>query len=99
MTINPHFETTVRIQHERNHRVISRGPYRIVRHPGYLGLIITNFGSTMIVGSGSGFITASATLLILVTRAFLEDRDLQSELGGYREYTRKISYRLIPLIW
>lgn len=99
MIMNPHFETIVRIQHDRNHKVISRGPYRILRHPGYLGLIITNFGSTLIVGSKFGFITAVATLLILVTRTLLEDRDLQSELAGYKEYAQKIRYRLIPYIW
>jgi protein-S-isoprenylcysteine O-methyltransferase Ste14 len=99
MAENTHFETTVRIQHERNHRVISTGPYRIVRHPGYAGLIIANFGSTMILGSMYGFITAFATLIILGIRTWLEDRTLAAELQGYQEYRKKVRYRLLPFIW
>jgi protein-S-isoprenylcysteine O-methyltransferase Ste14 len=99
MAENTHFETTVRIQHERNHRVISTGPYRIVRHPGYVGLIISNFGSTMILGSMYGFITAFATLIILGIRTWLEDGTLAAELQGYEEYRKKVRYRLLPFIW
>ncbi|KPL23991.1 MAG: hypothetical protein AMS23_06045 [Bacteroides sp. SM1_62] len=99
MAENTHFETTVRIQHERNHRVITTGPYRIVRHPGYAGLIITNFGSAMILGSMYGFITASATLIVVGIRTWLEDRTLAAELHGYQAYREKTRYRLFPLIW
>ena len=99
MAENTHFETTVRIQHERNHQVITTGPYRIVRHPGYAGLIMANFGSTMILGSIYGFITAFATLIVLVIRTWLEDRTLAAELDGYQAYRKKVKYRLFPLIW
>jgi len=96
---NTHFETTVRIQYDRNHRVITTGPYRIVRHPGYAGLIIVNFGSSMILGSLYGFITAFATLIVLGIRTWLEDRTLATELDGYQAYREKVKYRLFPLIW
>jgi protein-S-isoprenylcysteine O-methyltransferase Ste14 len=99
MAENTHFETTVRIQHERDHKVISTGPYRIVRHPGYAGLIIANFGSTMILGSVYGFITALATLIVLGIRTWLEDRTLAAELDGYQAYREKVKYRLFPFIW
>jgi len=99
MAVNNHFETTVRIQHERNHKVVTWGPYQIVRHPGYLGLILTNFASTMIIGSLYGFITAFATMIILAYRAKLEDQTLMNELEGYREYASKTHFRLIPFIW
>jgi protein-S-isoprenylcysteine O-methyltransferase Ste14 len=99
MAENTHFETTVRIQHDRNHRVVSTGPYRIVRHPGYTGLLLANFGSTMMLGSLYGLITATATLVILGIRTWLEDRTLQAELEGYREYSTRVRYRLVPLIW
>jgi protein-S-isoprenylcysteine O-methyltransferase Ste14 len=99
MAVNTHFETTVRIQHDRNHKVVSRGPYQIVRHPGYLGLSMANFASAMIVGSLYGFITATATLLILIIRTYLEDRTLMAELEGYREYAAKTCYRLVPFVW
>jgi protein-S-isoprenylcysteine O-methyltransferase Ste14 len=99
MAENTHFETTVRIQHDRNHSTITTGPYRIVRHPGYAGLIIVNFGSTMIVGSVYGFITAFATLIVLMIRTWLEDRTLAAELDGYQAYREKVRYRLFPFIW
>lgn len=99
MAENTHFETTVRIQHDRNHRAITTGPYRIVRHPGYAGLIIINFGSTMVLGSIYGFITAFATLIVLAIRTWLEDRTLAAELEGYLEYRKKVRYRLLPFIW
>lgn len=99
MAENTHFETTVRIQHERNHRVIATGPYRIVRHPGYAGLIIANFGSAMMVGSMYGFITASATLIVVWIRTWLEDRTLAAELDGYQAYREQVRFRLFPYIW
>jgi len=99
MAENTHFETIVRIQHDRNHQVINTGPYRIVRHPGYAGLILANFGSTMILGSMYGFITAIATLIILGIRTWLEDRTLAAELDGYQDYREKVKYRLFPFIW
>jgi protein-S-isoprenylcysteine O-methyltransferase Ste14 len=99
MAENTHFEKTVRIQHERNHRVITTGPYRIVRHPGYAGLIMANFGSAMIVGSLYGFITAIATLLVVGIRTWLEDRDLAAELDGYQAYRKRVRYRLFPFVW
>ncbi len=99
MAVNENFETSVRIQYERDHKVADRGPYRIVRHPGYAGLIIGNFGSAMIVGSAYGLITASATLLILLVRTWMEDRTLMQELEGYQEYADSTPYRLIPFLW
>jgi protein-S-isoprenylcysteine O-methyltransferase Ste14 len=99
MAVNTHFETTVRIQQERDHKVVSWGPYQIVRHPGYAGLILANFGSTLIMGSLFGFITAVSTFLILVIRTSMEDRTLRQELEGYEAYAEKTRYRLIPFIW
>ncbi|MFC2115649.1 methyltransferase family protein [Bacteroidota bacterium] len=99
MAVNTHFETSVRIQHDRDHKVVSRGPYQIVRHPGYLGLMITNFGAAMIIGSFYGCLTALATLVILFIRTNLEDRTLIAELDGYSEYTKVTKYRLIPFVW
>ena len=99
MAVNKHFETTVRVQHERDHEVVTRGPYGIVRHPGYSGLALANFATAMIIGSWFGFITAGATLVILGIRTWLEDRILINELEGYREYAEKTRYRLFPLIW
>jgi protein-S-isoprenylcysteine O-methyltransferase Ste14 len=99
MAVNKHFETTVRIQHDRDHKVVTWGPYQIVRHPGYLGLILSNYASAMILGSLYGILTATATLAILAYRTWREDLTLQKELEGYLEYTSTTRFRLLPFIW
>jgi len=99
MLVNPHFETTVRIQTDRHHRVVTTGPYTIVRHPGYVGASLWALGSPLIVGSAYGLIPAGLTVLLLVLRTYLEDRTLQAELPGYAEYAKQVRYRLLPGIW
>lgn len=99
MIINPHFEPTVRIQKDRNHKVITSGPYKIVRHPGYLAGILFIFSIPFLLGSLFTFIPAGIYFLLMVTRTWLEDIALQKELGGYLEYTKKTRYRLFPFIW
>jgi protein-S-isoprenylcysteine O-methyltransferase Ste14 len=99
MLVNPHFETTVRIQTDRHHRVVSAGPYAVVRHPGYVGASFWIFGSPLIVGSAYGLIPAGITILLLVLRTCLEDKTLQAELPGYAEYAKQVRYRLVPGVW
>lgn len=99
MAVNNHFETAVRIQEERDHKPVTRGPYQLVRHPGYLGLILAPFGSAMIVGSFLGLLTATANMGVLVLRTWLEDRTLLTELEGYTAYARETPRRLIPFVW
>lgn len=100
MSVNTHFEKTVRIQHDRGHRVIDSGPYRIVRHPGYLGAI---FGfvlaAPLLLGSWWAFVPAVIAVACLVVRTALEDRTLQKELEGYESYTRNVRHRLLPGVW
>ena len=99
MLVNTHFEATVRIQTDRNHTVITAGPYRFVRHPGYVGAILWSITAPMITHSAVGLIPAVIAAAVLVVRTALEDRTLQKELEGYVEYTEKTRYRLIPGIW
>lgn len=100
MSVNPHFEKTVRIQADRDHRVIDTGPYRIVRHPGYLGFIpALSFAPPFLLGSWWAFIPAPAAAAVLILRTALEDRLLRRELPGYEAYTRKVPYRLLPGLW
>ncbi len=99
MLLNPHFETTVRIQTDRHHRVVTTGPYAVVRHPGYVGAGLWTLGSPLIVGSAYGLIPAGITVGLLVLRTYLEDKTLQAELPGYAEYARQVRYRLLPGIW
>ena len=99
MIVNPHFEATVRIQKDREHKVISSGPYKLIRHPGYLGGIVWAIGVPMILGSIYGFIPSLVGIIIFIIRTGLEDKTLLSELEGYAEYYKKVKCRLIPGIW
>ena len=99
MALNRHFEATVRIQKDRGHKVITSGPYKIIRHPGYLSAILWAIGLPMILGSVYGFIPSAAAIIVIVIRTGLEDRTLLNELEGYTEYSKKVKYRLIPGIW
>jgi protein-S-isoprenylcysteine O-methyltransferase Ste14 len=99
IAVNRHFEGMVRIQDDRNHRVISTGPYRIVRHPGYLAIIVQNLLFPLIIRSAFSFIPACGILIVFIVRTCLEDTTLLKELDGYADYARKVRYRLFPGIW
>jgi protein-S-isoprenylcysteine O-methyltransferase Ste14 len=99
MAANPYFETTVRIQNDRNQRVITTGPYRIVRHPGYVGAILWAVAPPLIAGSFYGLIPAGVAAIALIIRTSWEDKTLQLELDGYAEFARRVKYRLFPGIW
>jgi len=96
---NSFFSGTVRIQTERGHTVCDSGPYRIVRHPGYAGNLLPLGGIVLALSSLWTIIPAVFALIITVTRTALEDRTLQDELPGYREYARRVRYRLFPGIY
>ena len=96
---NRFFSTVVRIQTDRGHAVCDSGPYRLVRHPGYAGNIPPLLGIVLALGSVWALIPAVVTLIITVVRTALEDRTLQEELPGYRDYARRVRYRLIPAIY
>lgn len=96
---NTHFESTSRIQKNRKQEVISTGPYRIVRHPGYLGILLWAAAITLIFGTLAVGIVAGIIAVVIVIRTYLEDRMLQNELEGYPEYAGKVRCRLIPFVW
>ena len=96
---NRFFSSTVRIQTDRGHVVCDSGPYRIVRHPGYAGNIPPLLGIVLALGSVWTLVPAVVALIIAVIRTALEDRTLQKELPGYRDYARRVRYRLIPGIY
>jgi len=96
---NRFFSSVVRIQLERGHVVCDTGPYTIVRHPGYSGSILPPFAMALALGSVWTLIPATAAGVIAVVRTALEDRTLQRELPGYREYADRVRYRLIPGIY
>jgi protein-S-isoprenylcysteine O-methyltransferase Ste14 len=99
MSVNKFAEPSVRIQTERGHRVVDTGPYAIVRHPYYLASFFLVGGIPLALGSFWALIPATIGSLVLIIRTALEDRTLQNELEGYREYTRRVRYRLIPGVW
>jgi len=99
LRVNDFFSSKVRIQKERYHQVITTGPYRFVRHPGYAGVILIVLVFALIMGSLWALIPAGFIAILFVIRTGLEDRVLREELPGYIEYTRRVHYRLIPGIW
>ena len=99
MVANAYFTAIIRIQTERQHRVATGGPYRIIRHPGYAGTILTHLATPFLLGSRWAMIPAILVVVVFVVRTALEDKTLQMELPGYPEYSRQTRYRLIPGIW
>jgi protein-S-isoprenylcysteine O-methyltransferase Ste14 len=99
MAVNKFFEWTARIQEDRGQRVCTDFPYSVVRHPGYSGLILSIFTYPLILGSWWGFVASGLLSLIIISRTALEDRMLQEELPGYKEYAQKVKYRLLPGAW
>lgn len=99
MACNRFFSSHVRIQTDRGHTVVSSGPYRVVRHPGYSGGLLSWIAAPFFFSSYWVALPAIAAVGLNILRTALEDRTLKEELPGYIEYTRKVRYRLIPGIW
>lgn len=99
MLVNTHFESTVRIQHDRGHKVVTTGPYAFVRHPGYIGISLWALSTPLIVGSVAGLVSAGLAVAVLVFRTWLEDKTLHRELPGYATYAAGVRYRLVPGLW
>jgi protein-S-isoprenylcysteine O-methyltransferase Ste14 len=96
---NTFFSSVVRIQKERGHVVCDTGLYKFVRHPGYLGMIISLTGIPLITTSIWSIFPTLIAIILLLVRTSLEDKTLKNELNGYIEYTRKTRNKLIPLVW
>lgn len=93
---NPFASTAVRIQHERKHEVITTGPYALVRHPMYLGVLLFALGSGAALGSWWAGLFMVPLLLVFVRRTLFEDRMLHDELEGYPEYAKRVKWRVVP---
>jgi protein-S-isoprenylcysteine O-methyltransferase Ste14 len=96
---NRFFSGMVRIQTDRGHQVVSSGPYRWMRHPGYAGGLLTYLATPLFLDSRWAFLPAVFITILLVIRTGLEDKFLQDELEGYRDYARRVRYRLLPGVW
>lgn len=97
--VNKFAEPSVRIQSERGQKVVQTGPYAIVRHPLYVAGIFECIGIPLALGSYLAFIPVGIGIIVIIVRTVLEDRVLQNELDGYRDYVSRVRYRLIPGIW
>ena len=99
MLSNRFFSTVVRIQEEKGHYAIMSGPYRFVRHPGYMGFILIVLAQPLMLGSLWALFPGVVTAALFVVRTRKEDDVLVSELNGYSMYIQEVKYRLIPGIW
>ncbi|MBN1579542.1 MAG: isoprenylcysteine carboxylmethyltransferase family protein [Anaerolineae bacterium] len=99
MAANEFFSGLVRVQADRRHTVATGGPYRYVRHPGYVGAIVFDLTVPFFLGSLYAFVPAGLTVLAIIVRTALEDTTLHAELGGYQDYAQRVRYRLLPGIW
>jgi len=99
MAVNPYLETSVRIQSERGHRAVTTGPYRFIRHPMYVGVILQLAGMPLALGSLWAYVPTGMLVLLLIWRTGMEDRTLRNELAGYLEYAQRTRYRLLPGVW
>ncbi|MEZ5833782.1 MAG: isoprenylcysteine carboxylmethyltransferase family protein [Dongiaceae bacterium] len=89
----------VKIQKERGHHVVSDGPYAIVRHPMYAGALLLMAATPLMLGSWWGLATAPILIVLLGTRAVMEERTLMRELDGYTAYAARVRHRLVPMVW
>jgi protein-S-isoprenylcysteine O-methyltransferase Ste14 len=96
---NRFFSGMVRIQTDRSHQVVSSGPYRWVRHPGYAGSLLVYLAIPFFLDTSWAFLPAVFFAIAVVIRTSLEDKTLQEELEGYREYAQRVRYRLLPGVW
>jgi protein-S-isoprenylcysteine O-methyltransferase Ste14 len=96
---NPFAAPVIKIQRERGQRVITTGPYRIVRHPMYGAAILYFLSIPLLLGSWYGLALAPVLVVLFAVRAVFEERTLLRELEGYRDYMARVHYRFVPLVW
>jgi len=99
MRVNRFYSSVVRIQPDRGHQTIVDGPYRFVRHPGYVATLLAMFTGGIALGSWLAMIPVLGFAALFIRRTLLEDRMLQQELAGYAEYAQKVRFRLVPGIF
>ena len=96
---NRFYSRVVRIQNDRGHAVVTDGPYRYLRHPGYAGALVAGIATPIVLNSLWALVAGVMLALLLIVRTGLEDKTLHEELLGYTEYARQTRYRLVPGVW
>jgi protein-S-isoprenylcysteine O-methyltransferase Ste14 len=100
MYVNRFFSSIIRIQSDRGQYIVDTGPYAFIRHPGYLAGVLIVLASGPALGSWlAGAVLVIASLPFLLRRAVNEDRILQADLPGYRDYAGRVRWRLLPGVW
>jgi protein-S-isoprenylcysteine O-methyltransferase Ste14 len=99
MYTNKYFSQIVRIQAERGHVAVTSGPYRFIRHPGYLGMMASMLGAVFLLDCIYGLACFFLYLVLILIRTAREDQTLQAELPGYPEYASRTRFRLLPGLW
>ena len=99
MAVNRYCSPVVRIQAERGHRVITVGPYRWLRHPGYAGMLVSAFCGGIVLGSWWSIVPLVPVVALFLHRTAMEDRFLRDGLEGYAGYAEAVRYRLVPGVW
>lgn len=99
MATNRFFSSVVRVQSERGHRVVDAGPYSVIRHPGYLGMVVLCPMAVLAVGSWWALLPACTYSALILRRIAFEDRFLHQNLEGYGEYAARVRFRLLPGVW
>jgi len=99
MKENTYLSKMVRIQKDRGQKVCTTGPYKYIRHPMYVGVILFILCFPLFFGSLYALIPSSLIAILFILRTSLEDKTLHKELPGYQEYAKKVRYRLIPGVW
>ena len=99
LSANAYAVLVVRVQEERGHRVADGGVYRRVRHPMYAGIVAGMVGMCLWLGSSAALVATLVPLGILVVRIVFEERTLREKLAGYRDYTSRVRWRLLPGVW
>lgn len=97
--VNRHFETSVRIQTDRDHKVIDTGPYARIRHPGYAFALLMTTGMALSLGSLYALIPVALCSVLLAARTLAEEAELHKGLRGYTDYTTRVRYRWLPGVW
>jgi protein-S-isoprenylcysteine O-methyltransferase Ste14 len=99
MRANRFFSAFIRIQQDRGHHVVDAGPYRLVRRPGYAFWSLRTLGTPLLFGSNWAFIVAGLFVAMFAIRTMSEDRVLQEELPGYKEYAKRVTWKLVRGVW
>lgn len=99
MIKNPFFEPSARVQDDQNQEVVKTGPYKFIRHPGYLSGILWHVAVPLIIGSSLALLFSLSVIILLLIRTYLEDCLLKEELEGYYLYSQQVKYRLLPGLW